>query len=135
VRHDEVKRQTASMDIEIIFDYIAPVIPVMDLDAALARYQALGFTVQPYTGGERYGFVERGGIHLHLVEIVDHDPGSSSTHVYLYVSDADSLRPEWATVDDAGTLSVCYDTPYGLREFSMIDSEGTLHRVGWPLSR
>ena len=122
------------MDSEVIFAYAAPVIPVRDLDAAPARYRALGFTVEPYMGGERYGFVERGGIHFHLVELADHDPGSSATHVYLYVSDVDALRAEWAEVDDAGALSVCYDTPYGLREFSLIDSEGTMHRVGSPLS-
>jgi len=122
------------MDSDVIFDYVAPVIPVRDLDAAYARYRALGFTMEKYAGGERYGFAERGGIRFHVIELLDHDPGSSSTHVYLYVSDADALRAEWAEVDDAGTLSVCYDTPYGLREFSLIDSDGTLHRIGSPLS-
>lgn len=118
------------MDSECVFEHVAPVIPVRDLDAALARYQALGFTAEPDTGGERYGFLDRGGIHLHVVEWSDHDPGSTAAHVYMYVSDADALHAEWAAVGDVGNLSAPYDTPYGLREFSLIDSEGTLHRVG-----
>jgi hypothetical protein len=138
------------MGSEIIFDYIAPVVPVRDLDAALARYAALGFTAEPYAGGERYGFVERGGIHLRLSEWSGHDPGSTSTHVYLYVSDADALHAEWAAAGSVGDLSGpgdCsggklelqqsppYDTEDGLRGFSLIDAQGTLHRVDSPLSR
>lgn len=123
------------MNSECVFEYVAPVIPVRDLDAALLRYRALGFTAEAYTGGERYGFVERGGIHLHLLEREDHDPGSTAAHVYFYVSDADSLHAEWSAAGDVGTLRAPYDTPYGLREFALIDSEGTLHRVGSPLPR
>jgi hypothetical protein len=121
------------MDSTCDFDHVAPVIPVSDLDAALARYQALGFTAEPYAGGERYGFVARGGIRLHLAEFEDHDAGTSDTHVYLYVSDVETLHAEWSTIEDRGTLSPLYDTPYGLREFSLIDDDGTLHRIGSPL--
>ncbi|HEX3793950.1 MAG TPA: VOC family protein [Acidimicrobiales bacterium] len=115
------------------FDYVAPVIPVRNLDTALARYDRLGFTVQPYAGGERYGFVERGGIHFHLTEWDRHDPGSTAAQVYLYVSDADALHVEWAALGEFDRLSAVYDTPYGLREFSLVDEDGTLHRVGSPL--
>ena len=129
------ERQNRCMEPECVFNYVAPVIPVRDLDAALGRYEALGFSVEPCTGGERYGFVERGGVHLHLLEWKEHDPGSTAAHVYLYVSDADALHVEWAGAGDVGNLRAPYDTPYGLREFSLIDPEGTLHRVGSPLSR
>ena len=120
---------------DLLVQYVAPVIPVRDLDAALARYRLLGFAAEPYTGGERYGFVERGGVHLHLTEWMDHDPGSSGTHVYLYVSDAEALHAEWEQAGDVGDLSAPYDTPYGLREFSLIDPDGTIHRIGSPLRR
>ena len=52
----------------VVFERVAPVVPVLDLDAALERYRRLGFVVEPYTGGERYGFVESGGVSLHLTE-------------------------------------------------------------------
>lgn len=76
---------------EIAFEDVAPVVPVRDLDAALDRYRRLGFTVRPYTGGERYGFAERGRVSLHLTEWADHDPTRTAATVYLYVSDADAL--------------------------------------------
>ena len=123
------------MESKCVFENVAPVIPVRDLDAALARYQALGFSAEPYMGGERYGFVERGGIHLHLLEGKDHDPRSTAAHVYLYVSDADVLYAEWASAGEVGNLGPLYDTPYGLREFTLVDPDGTLHRIGSPLSR
>jgi hypothetical protein len=133
-RSTGARRQTRSMATECEFEYVAPVVPVRDLDAALVRYAALGFKAEPYTGGERYGFVERGGVHLHILEWEDHDPGSTAAHVYLYVSDADALHAEWSVAGEVGRLGAPYDTPYGLREFTLIDPEGTLHRVGSPLS-
>ena len=50
---------------DVTFDRIAPVLPVLDLGAALKRYRRPGFDVEPYIGGERYGFVERGRVSLH----------------------------------------------------------------------
>jgi catechol 2,3-dioxygenase-like lactoylglutathione lyase family enzyme len=115
------------------FESIAPVLPVRDLDAALARYRNLGFEVRAYEGSERYGFVRRGPVHLHLTEWSAHDPLITASQVYLYVSDADAVRAEWAAAGVEGRLTEPADTPYGLREFAYVDPDGTLHRVGSPL--
>jgi catechol 2,3-dioxygenase-like lactoylglutathione lyase family enzyme len=120
---------------EISFDRAAPVVPVRDLDAALDRYRRLGFSVRAYDGGERYGFVDRGRVSLHLTEWAEHDPAHSASAVYLYVSDADALHREWAAAGLPGRLREPFDTPYGLREFDFVDADGTLHRVGSPLIR
>lgn len=117
----------------VTFQRIAPVVPVLDLDAALDRYRRLGFDVEPYTGGERYGFVERGQVSLHLTEWSEHDPDHTAAQVYVYVSDADQLHDEWAAAGVEGSLGDLRDTEYGLREFAYIDPDGTLHRVGSPL--
>jgi predicted enzyme related to lactoylglutathione lyase len=119
---------------ELIFERIAPVVPVLDLDAALDRYRRLGFDVAPYTGGERYGFVERDAVSLHLTEWQEHDPGRTGAHVYIYVSDADAVHAEWAAAGVAGRLGEPFDTPYGLREFGYVDPDGTLLRVGSTLT-
>jgi catechol 2,3-dioxygenase-like lactoylglutathione lyase family enzyme len=113
------------------FERVAPVVPVRDLDAALDRYRRLGFPVRAYTGGERYGFADRGGVSLHLTEWAGHDPASTASAVYLYVSDADAVHAEWTGAE--GRLGEPRDTPYGLREFAYVDPDGTLHRVGSPL--
>lgn len=118
---------------EITFDDVAPVVPVRDLDAALDRYRRLGFTTRPYEGPQRYGFVERDRVSLHLTEWDDHDPAATAATVYLYVSDADALHAHWAGAGVAGRLSEPHDTPYGLREFAYVDPDGTLHRIGSPL--
>ncbi|MGH9280393.1 MAG: bleomycin resistance protein, partial [Acidimicrobiales bacterium] len=40
---------------EIVFSRVAPVVPVLDLDAAMERYRRMGFTVRAYEGVDRYG--------------------------------------------------------------------------------
>ena len=119
----------------VVFERVAPVVPVLDLDAALDRYRRLGFVVEPYTGGERYGFVDRDGVSLHLTEWAAHDPGRTAAQVYIYVSDADTVHAEWTASGVEGRLRQPFDTRYGLREFAYVDPDGTLHRVGSQLKR
>lgn len=120
------------MSVSVTFERVAPVVPVSDLDAAVARYQRLGFDTKLYQGGGRYAFAERGAVSLHLSEWDGHDPGRTAAQVYLYVSDADALHDEWAAAGVEGRLSPPHDTPYGLREFAYVDPDGTLHRAGSP---
>ena len=46
-----------------MFEAVAPIIPVRDLDAALGRYRQLGFDVRAYSGGERYYVDPDGTLH------------------------------------------------------------------------
>jgi catechol 2,3-dioxygenase-like lactoylglutathione lyase family enzyme len=115
------------------FTSVAPILPVLDLDAALDRYRRLGFDVHGYEGPERYGFADRGSVSLHLTEWPEHDPLRTASSVYFYVSDADALYAEWEALDLEGRLSQPTDTPYGLREFGYVDPDGNQHRVGSPL--
>ena len=121
---------------EIDFASVAPIVPVIDLDAALDRYRLLGFDARGYEGPERYGFVDRGSVSMHLTEWAEHDPLSTASSVYLYVSDADALYAEWKALENlGGRLHPPQNTPYGLREFAYVDPDGTLHRIGSPLER
>jgi catechol 2,3-dioxygenase-like lactoylglutathione lyase family enzyme len=118
---------------QVSFARIAPIIPVLNLDAALSRYRRLGFEARAYDGPDRYGYVDRGEVSLHLTEWSDHDPLTTASSVYLYVSDADALYAEWTAQGLDGRFTELEDTPYGLREFAYVDPDGTLHRVGSPL--
>lgn len=122
------------MDTAVEFERVAPVIAVRDLDAALDRYRRLGFQVERYSGPERYAFVERGAVSMHLSEWHEHDPARSGAVVYLYVSDADAVHGEWSRAGVSGRLGDPCDRAYGLREFGYVDPDGTLHRVGSPLA-
>ncbi|MDX8150797.1 VOC family protein [Patulibacter brassicae] len=113
----------------------APVLPVLDLAAAIAHYRALGFAVEAYAGAEQYAFAERDGVALHLSRWADHDPARTGAHVYLYVDDADALHAAWSTSGTAGRHVSPVDTDYGLREGAHVDPDGNLLRYGSPLRR
>jgi hypothetical protein len=103
---------------------VSPIVPVRNLDVALARYRRLGFDARAYEGPERYGFVDRGSVSMHLTEWADHDPKRTAASVYLYVSDADALYVEWAALDNLeGRMIAPHDGPYGLREFGYVDPD------------
>jgi hypothetical protein len=87
----------------IEFISVSPIIPVLDLDAALDRFQRLGFSTE-LEEGPRYGFAERSHMSLHLIEWSDHDRARTGAHVYLYVSDADALHEEWSSAEVEGEL-------------------------------
>jgi hypothetical protein len=78
-----------------MFERVAPVVAVRDLDAALARYERLGFATE-LDDGAQYGFAERDTVQLHLVPADPEEPEATGGVVYIYVSDADALRAEWA---------------------------------------
>ena len=118
---------------DVVFSKVAPVVPVVDLDAALERYRCLGFEVRSYDGDARYGFVDRDAVSLHLNEWKGNDPKRSTTVVYVYVSDAGAVHAEWTAAGVDGRFHGPHDTDYGLREFGYVDPDGTLHRVGSPL--
>jgi catechol 2,3-dioxygenase-like lactoylglutathione lyase family enzyme len=115
---------------DVTFTNVAPVIPVRDLDRALRRYRKLGFSARAFEGPDRYGFVERDGVELHLNESSEHDRTRDGAEIYLYVSDADALYTVWSSSGVKGRFIPPHDPPYGLREFAFVDRDGTAHRVG-----
>jgi hypothetical protein len=114
---------------DVVFERVAPVVTVHDLDLAVARYRRLGFATE-IEGAARYGFVERDAVQMHLVEEDPTDPGGTGGVVYVYVSDADALCAEWRSAGVEGRFIGPHDTPYGLREFVYTDPDGIVHRVG-----
>ena len=119
------------MEPEVVFDRVAPIIPVRDANAAAERYRRLGFEVEWDPGPGQYAFVNRGPVsmHLHGWRGWPHTGGL----VYLYVSDADALYGQWTQAGVDGRFEDPRDTDYGLREFEYTDPEGKVHRVGSPL--
>lgn len=118
----------------MVFNAVAPIVPVRELDLALERYRRLGFTVHAYDGPERYGFAACGPVSIHLSEWVDHDPQRTAASVYLYVDDAEALYAQWSNAGVEGRFIPPRNMPYQLREFVYVDPDGTLHRVGSPLA-
>jgi uncharacterized glyoxalase superfamily protein PhnB len=71
-----------------------------------------------------------GAVSIHLSEWDEHDPKRTGAVIYLYVTDADAVRAEWASCGIEGRLGEVRNTDYGMREFAFVDTDGTLHRVG-----
>jgi hypothetical protein len=117
---------------EVVFEAVAPVVPVVDVKAALDRYARLGFDVELDEPAD-YGFARRGGVQLHLVPVDPEEPGRPGGVVYVYVSDADAVHAEWVAAGAPGRFLGPFDTPYRLREFVYTDPDGIVHRVGSPL--
>lgn len=110
---------------------ISPILPVRDLEAALAHYRSLGFqTSRDESPG--YGFASRDGVELHLAEHAGDEP-EHPVSAYLYVRDADALFHDWSQSNILGHTHAVEVTSYGLREGSHVDPDGNLLRFGSPI--
>jgi hypothetical protein len=114
---------------------VAPVLPVRNVTEALARFRALGFEGHAYgkdetVDGPIYGFVSKGSVELHLALTKNLDPKANTSACYLYVDDASAVHDAWSKADPTGRFTAPVDTPYQLREFTYIDVDGNLLRVG-----
>lgn len=121
------------MSRDIRFDQIAPVFPVTDLDRSISHYQALGFTVTRYEGGEDYAFAKLDAVRLHLWQTPSAvDPETNFSCAFIEVSDADALAQLWSHVSDSAAVRsptrTPIDTEYGLREGAHVDPDGNLLR-------
>jgi hypothetical protein len=76
------------MPTPIVFEDVAPVVPVRDLHAALERYRQLGFEVRAYGHGTGYGYAQRGAVSIHLSEWDEHDPKRTGVVIYLAIISA-----------------------------------------------
>jgi hypothetical protein len=135
VIEDLALEEEVSMGSPILFEDVVPVVPVRDLAAALDRYRQLGFNVRAFGHGTGYGYADRDGVSIHLSEWDEHDPSRTGAVIYLYVSDTDAVRAEWAGSGVEGRFGDLQDTDYGMREFAFVDVDGTLHQVGSRLPR
>jgi catechol 2,3-dioxygenase-like lactoylglutathione lyase family enzyme len=104
----------------------APILPVRDLERALAFYATLGFNVRAYDGGG-YGFATRDSVELHLG--VEADPARTSA--YLHVDDADALAVAWRAV--GAEVHGPVDTEWRQHEGAFVDPDGNVLRFGSPM--
>jgi uncharacterized glyoxalase superfamily protein PhnB len=104
-----------------------PVLPVADMEPAIAFYRLLGFEVTLYDAG--YAWVSHAGHELlHLLSVPGLDVDANAASCYLHVADGDALHEAWAAAGMAvGPLE---DTPWGMREFAMLDPSLNRVRVG-----
>jgi uncharacterized glyoxalase superfamily protein PhnB len=108
-----------------------PILPVADIQSAVAFYSRAGFEVREYEGGG-YAFVHYGGESVFDLDVVEGPAavGARAAGCYLTVPDAE----EWHARLRAGGLAVSNldEKPWGMREFTLTDPDGNALRIGQP---
>jgi hypothetical protein len=79
-----------------------------------------------------------GDVWLHFYKDPDVDPLTTAAGCYVYVDDSRALHEKWARLitpdpPTGSRITPPVRTPYGLREFAVVDRNGNLLRIGSPL--
>jgi catechol 2,3-dioxygenase-like lactoylglutathione lyase family enzyme len=115
-----------------------PILPTRSLRETRIFYQKLGF--RPWFNGRwaAYEIVSRGHLVVHFEEDPALQPTHNHTSCYWRVTDADQLHREFTALglpsEGIPRLTTPEDKPWGMREFSLVDSSGNLIRVGHDLT-
>lgn len=115
-----------------------PILPSRDLAETLRFYETLGFENRGAPPEEwDYLIVGRGEVELHFIADPSVNPLAAAGSCYLYTDDVDGLFAKWrgqvpSDVDTGNRLTEPTDTPYGMREFALVDKSGNLLRIGTP---
>jgi catechol 2,3-dioxygenase-like lactoylglutathione lyase family enzyme len=114
-------------------DRAIPTLPGRSLPATLAFYERLGFEGELLADGT-YLIVERGSIELHFFPHPDLVPAESAFGAYIRVQDVETLYRAFAQAQLPRTgiprMDRLEDKPWGMREFAVIDPDGSLLRIG-----
>jgi catechol 2,3-dioxygenase-like lactoylglutathione lyase family enzyme len=110
-----------------------PILPSANLDRTAEFYRALGMVeVERHEG---YLLMQAGPVEVHFsstVSVADGTPTPGAA--FIHVSDAGML---WKQLKSRGVpgLGPVEDQPYGLREFVVVDPDGSKIRFGSPVPR
>jgi predicted enzyme related to lactoylglutathione lyase len=112
----------------------APMIPVADIDRAVAFYAAIFGLAKTFENGDPVGFVimERDAAEVHLTLVRDH-VGKTFNVMHLMV--ASGVDEIYRRCEAAGARIIkrMRDAPWGLRTFVMADPDGNRIDIGQPL--
>jgi catechol 2,3-dioxygenase-like lactoylglutathione lyase family enzyme len=130
--HDEVKvcrvcigwlRATAGM-----IDS-TPILPVLDMDAAIAFYEQAGFEVHRYEGGG-YAFVRYDDESVFDLDLAEPTLDRDGNHAgcYLITPETDAWHTRLSTA--ALPVTKLEAKPWGMTEFTLTDPDGNTIRIG-----
>ncbi len=112
-----------------------PLFPSRDFEKTIAFYDRLGFGVQlhvPGAGG--YLILVSGPMELHFFPYPEIDPTTSIVGAYVRSDDVDTLfdilSPEFLPTEGVELIKKIKDEPWGMREFYVIDEDGSILKFG-----
>jgi len=108
-----------------------PILASRDIAESVAFYERLGFAVcgRYEQFGPTYLMIRRDEVELHFVHSPDTDPLQSDAGCYLRLADAQAVFDEWEPLG-LTEVHAPRDTPWGMREFFVVDPSGNLIRIG-----
>jgi catechol 2,3-dioxygenase-like lactoylglutathione lyase family enzyme len=108
-----------------------PILASRDIAETVAFYERLSFAVVALYEqfGPPYLIVRRDDVELHFVHSPDIDPHASDGACYLRLADAQAVYDEWEPLG-LTEVHAPRDTPWGMREFFVVDPSGNLLRIG-----
>lgn len=112
-----------------------PILASRDIAETVDFYGTLGFAVVRLHEefGPPYLLVRRDDVELHFVHSPGTDPAESHGGCYLRLADTQAVYEEWEPRGVPG-LHPPRDTPWGMREFFVVDPSGNLLRIGTRLA-
>ena len=108
-----------------------PILASRDVEETVAFYAQLGFEVLARYDqfGPPYLLLRRDDVELHFVHTPEVEPAESAGGCYLRLDDAQAVYDDWEPLQ-LPEIHPPRDTPWGMREFFMVDPSGNLIRIG-----
>lgn len=116
------------------FDRAIPTLPAISMEDTLAFYRRLGFVCEVVSPNGDYAIAEHGSLEVHFFLHKQLLPAESSFGAYFRVNDVNTLFTEFSalTLPSSGIprMTKLENKPWGMREFAIIDENGSLIRIG-----
>ena len=108
-----------------------PILASRDVEETAGFYGRLGFELLARHDefGPVYLRLRRDDVELHFVHTPEVGPEESSGGCYLRLDDAQAVYDEWEPLA-LPEIHPPRDTPWGMREFFLVDPSGNLIRIG-----
>jgi catechol 2,3-dioxygenase-like lactoylglutathione lyase family enzyme len=114
-------------------DLAIPLLPSRSVEATRTFFRRLGFDGEVHPHGD-YAILTRGTLELHFFTHRALRPAESSAMCYLRVADVEGMYRAFAVAglprQGIPRLDPLEDKPWGMREFAIVDPDGSLIRIG-----
>lgn len=114
-------------------DIAIPQLPSRFIEKTIAFYARLGFEGEAVPG-HGYAILVRGDLEIHFFQHESLRPEESSFSCYFRVQDVETIYAAFsgAALPRKGIprMEPLENKPWGMKEFAIIDEDGTLIRVG-----
>ncbi|MEO0402223.1 MAG: VOC family protein [Pseudomonadota bacterium] len=117
-----------------MLEQVCPILPSRDFATTSAFYKRLGFH-EALRVAHQYLIMNRDAVELHFFPHPQLQPKDNAHGAYVRPADVDAISAEWSALDlphDTGfpRFLPAEDKPWGMREATVWDPDGSLLRIG-----